>query len=72
MSGSKQLFILEEAIFDIMEKLHYFLGVKDKPSYELAVKTLNMLNEDYKELTGEFFLEPERILSYYSKLWEMQ
>lgn len=71
MSGSKQLFILEEAIFDTIEKLHYFLGVKDKTNYDLAVKTLNMLNQDYKDLTGENFLDEKQMLSYYSKLWEI-
>lgn len=69
---SKQVFIIEEAIFDIIERLHYFVGVRDKSNYKLALQTLDLLCSDYKDLTKEDFFKNNEILNYYSKLWEIE
>ena len=71
MSGSKQLFIIEDAIMDATEKLYYFKETRNKNSYKLALATLELLDYDYKELSGEHYFKNNEILNYYAKLWEL-
>lgn len=65
------MFIIEEAIMDTTEKLYYFKEIRNKDSYKLALGTLDLLDQDYKALSGENYFKNNEILNYYAKLWEL-
>ena len=70
MSKFKQIQQLESNLFDIVEKLNYTFTYKKKDQYKLHLVALDELNEEYCEITGNYYIHPMKTLSYYEKLWE--
>lgn len=64
-------FDLESNMFDIIFQLHKNFELKRKDQYKLLLVALDELNEEYKTKQGNYYIAPERALSYYEKLWEM-
>ena len=71
MGKTKHLYELEDQIFQTLEGLYQAFEYKKKDNYRLALGTLELLNMEYKVLTGVYFIEENRILDYYSKMWEI-
>lgn len=61
---------LESNLFDIIYELHTNLTLKNKDQYKLCLAALDQLNYDYFELTGKYYINRERVIDYYSKLWD--
>lgn len=61
---------LEENMFDTICGLHECLVLRKKESYKLFLITLDELNENYKQQTEKYYIDPVRCADYYSKLWE--
>lgn len=71
--GFKDIQQLEDLLFQCIEGIHQAKQFGDKNSYQLALSTLELLNEDYKKINNlRGFLSPERILKYHEGLWENQ
>lgn len=64
-------FDLESNMFDIIFQLHKTLKLKQRDQYKLLLVALDELNEEYKTKQGNYYIAPDRTLSYYEKLWEM-
>lgn len=71
MGKIKELYELEDMIFQTMEGLYQSFDYRQKDKYKLALCSLELLNKEYKELTGRFFIDEVRILDYYKKMWEL-
>jgi hypothetical protein len=69
--GYKELAQLEDMIFQVMESLYQAKHLGNKTSYDLALATLDILNYDYKELTGKYFVEEHRIMKFHEDKWEI-
>lgn len=65
----KELQQLESDIFDTVTELHKNLFTKNKDKYKLHLGILDILNEEYNELTGNYKVHPLECLEYYSNLW---
>lgn len=70
MGKVKELYKLEDMIFQTMEGLYQAYDYKQKDKYKIALASLEILNEEYKQLTGKLFIEQTRITGYYTKMWE--
>lgn len=64
-------YYIESNMFDIIMELHTNLTYRQKDKYKLCLVAMDELNEEYKKLTGDYFIAPERSLGYYEKLWEL-
>lgn len=69
MGKVKEAFILEEAMFQVIETLHYYLNFKNKTQYELALEVLESLNDEYFDLVGQYYIDQLTLLDYYEKKW---
>lgn len=65
----KEIHQIEANIFDIVESLHNNMLIKNKDKYKLSLVALDSLNEEYNELTGNYYVHPLRCLEYYGNLW---
>lgn len=77
MSKIKELALLEQMLFDSIEYLEKNLRLRTpypnptlKIRYQSGLAALDILNEDYKQLTGKYFVDHNKVLEYYSKQWE--
>lgn len=61
---------MESEIFDIVHKMHINLFLKNKIQYKLLLTALDELNNDYKKITGKYYICSQKIVDYYSKLWD--
>lgn len=68
----KEVQILEQSMFDIIFSLHTSLVFKDLEDYRLGLAVLDSLNDEYHELTGQYFIPQDRVLDYHSKQWSFR
>lgn len=61
---------LEADLFDIICKLHTNFFYRNKDEYKTYLALLDDNNEEYKSLTGDYYIEPVKCATLYSKLWE--
>lgn len=64
-------FTIESNLFNIIYELHKTYSYKQKDKYKLFLIAMDELNEEYKKQTGEYYIHPEKTLTYYEKLWAM-
>lgn len=74
MIQSTDKFLLENMIFDAIEYLEKNSKVNTtdptlKIRYQSGLAALDLLNDEYKKLTGDYCVPQERVLTYYSKQW---
>ena len=62
---------IQKNLFDIICELHKTYNYRQKDKYKLCLVALDELNEEYKKQTGEYYIAPEKALSYYEKLWHI-
>lgn len=67
---TKQISNIEAGLFDIICELHKNLYYPNKENYKAFLVLLDENNEEYKALTGKYYIEPTRCADYYAKLWE--
>lgn len=65
----QQIKQIESNLFDIVYELHVNLKNKNKQQYKLCLAALEELNKDYFEITKKYYIDPDRVISYYEKLW---
>lgn len=70
MSKFRQLKDIESNLFDIICELNHNFFLRKKEDYKLLLVALDELNEEYKEQTGKYYIEPVKCANYYSRLWE--
>lgn len=63
---------LEDLIFQCIEGLHQAKQLGDKNSYVLALQTLELLNDDYRDVCNTDFISKERLLTYHEGQWSIQ
>lgn len=69
MGNMKEIAQLEDTIFQTMESLYQSKNFLNKPSYTLALATLEILNAEYQTLTGKPFIEETRIIKFHEEKW---
>lgn len=62
---------LEDLIFQCIESIHQAKYTLNKPKYDLALATLDLLNEEYNQANNYYYIEKNRILKYYEDKWEI-
>lgn len=67
--GFKDVVQLEDLIFQCVEGLHQAKQLGDKNSYQLALQTLELLNDDYHDLCNKDCVSKDRLLSYHKVQW---
>lgn len=70
MLVNRDVFAIQNDMFEIIEGLHYCLQVKNKEDYKLYLIAMDELNEEHKTLVGNYYIDPLRALGYYEKLWK--
>lgn len=70
--GFKDIAQLEDLIFQCIEGLHQAKQLGDRNSYILALQTLELLNDDYKDICSHGYISQERLLSYHEGQWSIQ
>ena len=63
---------LEDLIFQCIEGLHLAKQMGDKNSYVLALNTLELLNDDYRDLCKTDFISKERLINYHEGQWSIE
>lgn len=69
MKNNSELLILENAIFDVIHSMHQNLFCKHLQNYRLGLAVLEQLNDEYNEITGQYYIPQMKTLDYYSKQW---
>lgn len=70
MSKFREIKDIESNLFDIICELHHNLFMRNKDGYKLMLVAMDELNEEYKQQTEKYYIDPVRCADYYSKLWE--
>ena len=69
----KNLFMLEDSLFQAIEALYKAKEFNNLDSYDMALAAIEILNEDYaKENYGSPFLTDTKIIEYYRGRWEIK
>lgn len=63
---------LEKEIFDIVVAIAHSEVVRNKNMYKLTLLSMETLNEEYRKLYGDYYIDKNKILKYYEKIWEIQ
>lgn len=71
MSMFKKIQEIESDIFDVLHDLHVCLQYKNASDYKMNLQLLDILNEEYKDITTEYYIKPEKVLDYHSRQWEL-
>jgi hypothetical protein len=71
MSMLKQVQLLESDMFETIHDLLKAFHSKNSGDYTTFLAILENLNDEYKDLTGQYYIEQTRIISYHEKRWEM-
>lgn len=69
MGKLKEIQLLENSMFDVIESMHKSLVYKKLDNYRLGLAVLEQLNDDYCELTGQYYIAPMKALDYHSRQW---
>ena len=77
MGKFKDVALLENMIFDSVEYLEKTLKLANGQSnpnlkirYQSGLAALDLLNAEYRQLTGKEFIDQNKVLQYHSKQWE--
>lgn len=62
---------LEVNIFNSIEAAYKAISVRDRDNAKAYIASVEVLNEEYKEITQIDCVKPENILRLYEKLWEV-
>ena len=65
----QEIQLLEFSMFEVIESMHQSLACKKLDTYRLGLAVLDQLNDEYCELTGQYYIPPMKTLDYYSKQW---
>lgn len=71
MGMYKEIKHLEDQMFNTLDAAYKAFEYRQIDKYKLYLATLEMLNGDYKSITHVDFITQERIMSLYSKMWEI-
>lgn len=63
---------IQESLFSILVFLDRSEKYRDLNSYKLALVTMDVLNNDHKNITGCYFIEEKRVISYHEKQWSIK
>lgn len=63
---------LEKEIFDIVVAIANSEVVRNKNMYKLTLLSMETLNEEYRKLYGDYYIDKAKILRYYEKIWEIE
>ena len=70
MGRITDIYKLEDLMFEVVESLYKAIEIKNLDRYRLALATLEMLNNEYNSLYGNYFIYQIRMLDYYRNQWE--
>lgn len=70
-SSFKHVQALESDMFDAIEMLHLALQFKRTEDFNMALALLESLNDEYKEITQEYYITQTRMIQFHEKKWEM-
>ncbi len=66
----KEIQQLESDMFDVTVRLHKAKSLRDKPDFITSLALLEVLNDEYNELTDTYYIPQEKMLEYHSFRWE--
>lgn len=62
---------LQEDLFELICSLYENYNYRKIDHYKLDLALLEEYNNEYKELTGLYYLKAEKVIEFYEKLWEI-
>lgn len=71
MSKTRRLQQIRSDMFEVITELHNNITYKRQDMYKLCLVAMDDLNEEYKSLTGNYYLNELECLNYYEKLWSV-
>lgn len=68
--------VLEGMLFEAIEYLEKQLqGSRRDPTlkirYQSGLAALDLLNEEYRQITGTYYIAQDRVLKYHAKQWDV-
>lgn len=69
-NNDKTLKILENLLFDLVFELNQKYQLKQYDKYKLALASLQIINEEYNQITGRYYIDKQQIMEYYRQLWD--
>jgi hypothetical protein len=65
----KEVRVLEESMFELVQTLYESIQLKNLENYRLGLAVLDELNEEYCDITGQYYISPMKTLEYHSNQW---
>ena len=72
MQFNRAKFELENQIFEITEKLIIAKQIRSDKQINLCLAVLENLNDEYKELTGNYRISPLEMVNFHSYKWDIK
>lgn len=69
MGNVKEIQLLENSIFDIIESMQYAVQYNNIENYRLGLAVMDELNNEYKSITGQAYVPEMKVLEYYENQW---
>jgi hypothetical protein len=69
--NSEEVQMLESDILDSVEILYTALDAFNLDDYNYALSLIDLLNYEYKELTGVYYLKPEQVIVFHERKWSI-
>jgi hypothetical protein len=67
----KEIQQLESDMFDVTVRLHKAKSVLDRNEFITSLALLEVLNDEYNELTDTYYIDQLKMLEYHSYRWEI-
>lgn len=70
MGMMKEIQQLESDMFDVTVRLHRAKTYLDKVDYITSLALLEVLNDEYNEITNHYYVDQVKMVEYHSYRWE--
>lgn len=72
MSVEREVQKLENDVFQLIEAAYAAISIREYQLAKLHITALEDRNKEYKEITQQDCVSPDRVLNIYERLWEKQ
>ena len=70
MGKMKELQTLESTLFEVVMNMGYARQNKNLEDYRMGLAVMDLLNKEYFELTGQYYIPQDKVIIYHSRQWE--
>lgn len=71
MSKLKEMRELEADMLDCVEELYRSIDTFNFENYKYSLSLIDLLNSEYFELTGQYYIAPRKVIEFHEKKWSI-